>query len=166
MKVMRRHKQALQEKEIEEILYRNTSGVLALADSNAAPYAVPISYVFTKNKLYFHCAKTGYKLDLIQANAKASFCVIDKDEIVPEAFTTYYRSVIVCGEIHIITDETEKGAALHKLAKKYAPHSTKEEQSQEIHRFLGSVCVLCLTIDEMSGKEAIELVEKKEKGKH
>lgn len=164
MKAMRRHKQALQEKEIEEILHRNTSGVLALADSTAAPYALPISYVFVKDKLYFHCAKTGYKLELIQTNAKASFCVIDKDEIVPEAFTTYYRSVIVYGEIQIITDEAEKIAALHKLAKKYAPFSSKEEQLQEIHRFLGSVCILCLTIQEMSGKEAIELVQSKEGG--
>lgn len=164
MKAMRRHKQALQEKEIKEILHHNTSGVLALADSTAVPYAVPISYVFTKNKLYFHCAKTGYKLDLIQANAKASFCVIDKDEIVPEAFTTYYRSVIVYGEIHIITDEAEKIAALQKLAKKYAPFSTLEEQYKEIHRFLGAVCILSLTIDEMSGKEAIELVQMREEG--
>ena len=71
---MRRKKQALSQQEIAQILQQETSGVLALIGDEAYPYAVPISYVYDGEKLYFHSAKSGHKLDAIQQNAKASFC--------------------------------------------------------------------------------------------
>src|SRR5699024_12832989 len=104
----RRKKQALSREDCADILKRGTSGVLALAGDQDYPYAVPISYVYDGEKLYFHCAKSGHKLDAINRNAKASFCVIDQDEIVPEEYTSYFRSVIVFGTMRILTDEDEK----------------------------------------------------------
>ena len=118
---MRRKKQALPAEEVSAILHRGTSGVLALSGDDDYPYAVPISYVFDGAKLYFHCAKDGHKLDAIQRSSKASFCVIDQDQIVPEKYTTYFRSVMAFGQIRIIQDEKEKRAAIEKLAKKYSP---------------------------------------------
>lgn len=102
---MRRCQQALSQEEIEDVLYRGSSGVLALSGDDDYPYAVPISYVYDGEKLFFHCAKSGHKLDAIQRKAKASFCVIDQDQIVPEAYTTYYRSVIAFGKIQVMKDE-------------------------------------------------------------
>ena len=92
---MRRSKQALSNEKCIEILNKNTSGVLALCGNQMEPYALPISYVYENHKIYFHCAKSGYKLDLIQENNQVSFCVIDQDVIVPEKYTTYFKSVIV-----------------------------------------------------------------------
>ena len=83
---MRRKKQALPKEDCAAILNRGTSGVLALAGDNDYPYAVPISYVYDGEKLYFHCAKSGHKLDAICRNPKASFCVIDQDQIVSEEY--------------------------------------------------------------------------------
>ena len=67
---MRRKKQALPLDEIEAILYRGTSGVLALSGDNDYPYALPISYVYDGHKLFFHCAKSRHKIDAIQRNCK------------------------------------------------------------------------------------------------
>ena len=53
---MRRKRQALSREEISLILYRGTSGVLALSGDDNYPYAVPISYVYDGEKIYFHCA--------------------------------------------------------------------------------------------------------------
>ena len=125
---MRRKKQALSREDCADILKRGTSGVLALAGDQDYPYAVPISYVYDGEKLYFHCAKSGHKLDAINRNAKASFCVIDQDEIVPEEYTSYFRSVIVFGTMRILTDEDEKRDAIDKLALKYAPNDTAENR--------------------------------------
>lgn len=86
--VMRRSRQALSWQETEEILRRGTSGVLALAGAEGDPYAVPLSYVYTQGILYVHCAKVGHKLESIRRCEKASFCVVDRDEIKPEAYTT------------------------------------------------------------------------------
>ena len=96
---MRRHKQLLSKEECEKILYKATSGVLALEGDNNYPYTVPISYLYEDNKIYFHSAKSGHKIDSIKKNQKVSFCVIDQDKIVPEEYTTYFRSVIVFGKI-------------------------------------------------------------------
>ena len=74
MKKMRRSKQALSNEKCIEILNKNTSGVLALCGNQMEPYALPISYVYENHKIYFHCAKSGYKLDLIQENNQVSFC--------------------------------------------------------------------------------------------
>ena len=121
---MRRKRQALSSEEISAVLNRGTSGVLALSGDNDYPYAVPISYVYDGEKLYFHCAKSGHKLNAVQRNAKASFCVIDQDKIIPEEYTSYFRNVIVFGRIQVIKDEDKKRQAIEKLAVKYAPQDS------------------------------------------
>ena len=127
------------------------------------PYAVPLSYVYDGKALYFHCGKAGHKLDGIRRDAKASFCVIDQDQVVPEEYTTYFRSVIVFGQIHEITDDSEKWAAMETLAIKYAPNDTAARREQAIQREWKPLCVLKMDIDCMTGKEAVELVAKKQK---
>ncbi len=156
---MRRKKQALPQREIADILHKGTSGVLALMGDNDYPYAVPISYVYDGEKIYFHCANTGHKLDAIQRNSKVSFCVIDRDFIIPEEYTTYFRSVIAFGQIKRIEDESEKRAAIEKLARKYAPNDTAGNRDKAIRREWKPLCMLEMTIDHVTGKEAIELVK-------
>lgn len=158
---MRRKKQALSKEDCAAILNRGTSGVLALAGDNDYPYAVPISYVYSGEKLYFHCAKSGHKLDAIRRNAKASFCVIDQDQIVPEEYTSYFRSVIVFGTIRVLNDDKEKKNAIDELALKYAPNNTAENRQEAIEREWNPLCMLEMSIDHISGKEAIELVKKR-----
>ena len=156
---MRRKKQILSMEDAEDILYRGTSGVLAVSGDDDYPYAVPLSYVYDGEKLYFHSAGSGHKLDAISRNARVSFCVIDQDLIIPEEYTTYFRSVIVFGTIHIMEDEAEKRQAIEKLAQKYAPRSTPQDRAAAIDREWKPLCMLEMTIDHMTGKEAIELVK-------
>ena len=159
---MRRKKQVLSQKEVEDILHKGTSGVLALLGDNDYPYAVPISYVYDDGKVYFHSAKSGHKIDAIQRTAKASFCVIDEDLVVPEEYTTYFRSVIAFGRIRIVEDDSEKRAAIEKLAIKYAPEDTAANRDYAISREWKPLCMLEMTIDYVTGKEAIELVKERE----
>ena len=158
---LRRKKQALSQEECSDILNRGTSGVLALAGDDDYPYAVPISYVYDGEKLYFHSAKSGHKLDAIRRSPKASFCVIDKDQIVPEEYTTYFRSVIVFGRIRILEEDGEKRSAIEKLALKYAPDDTMENRQAAIEKEWKPLCMLELTPEHLSGKEAIELTRQR-----
>lgn len=163
---MRRKKQALSEKDCAAVLKRGTSGVLALLGEEGYPYAVPLSYVYDGEKLYFHSAKSGHKLDAVRSNPKASFCVIDQDQIIPEEYTTYFRSVIAFGTVRIVEEEEEKRSAIEKLALKYAPEDTAENRRNAIDREWAPLCMLEMTVDHLSGKEAIELVrERKASGK-
>ena len=159
---MRRNRQALSQEECAAVLNRGTSGVLAVSGDDDYPYAVPISYVYDGSKLYFHCAKSGHKLDAIKRNDKVSFCVIDQDQIVPEKYTSCFRSVIVFGTMRSLDDEQEKRHAIELLAVKYAPHDTVENRDAAITSEWTALCMLELTVDHMTGKEAIEIVRARE----
>lgn len=160
---MRRKKQALSLECCERILKKGTSGVLALEGEEGYPYAVPLSYFYEEQKIFFHCARNGYKIEAIKRNEKASFCVIDQDQVVPEEYTTYFRSVIVFGRIRILERENEKRRAIEKLSLKYSPRESEERRRQTIDREFPPLCMLELSIEHISGKEAIELTEKGEK---
>ena len=155
---MRRKKQALSPAACDAILQAGTSGVLALSGADGQPYAVPLSYVYHEGKIYFHCAKAGHKLDLLDQNPKVSFCVIGQDQVVPEKYTTYYRSVIVFGTVRRLTAGEEKRAAILALARRYSPDEPAEKVDAEIARYWDALCMLELTPDHITGKECIELV--------
>lgn len=154
---MRRFRQSLDEVRCKEILDRCTSGVLAL-NGEDGPYAVPLSYVREGGSIFFHCATEGKKLDMIRADKRASFCVIDKDDVVPEKFTTVYRSVIVYGKINIIEDEGEKAKRLFSLGMKYSPGDS-EGCRKEVESSISRVMILELIIDTITGKQAKELLD-------
>ena len=154
---MRRFKQELSPAECETILQNGTSGVLALGGEEY-PYAVPMSYVWTEGKVYFHCARTGEKLRRLEKDGKVSFCVIGQDSVVPEEYTTYYKSVIVFGELSVVTDPPERRRAAEKLGRKYAPQGTEEALSEELRRFDSAMTILRLTPVHITGKQAKELI--------
>lgn len=156
---MRRNKQAISYQESAGILETGSFGVLAVSGDEGYPYAVPLSYVFDRDceTIYFHCAVSGHKLDAINNSAKVSFCVVDQDQVVPEEYTTYYRSVIAFGKISVIEDDAEKMAAADKLAVKYAPDDSRDNRLKEIQESFDRMHMLKLQIEHMTGKEAREL---------
>ena len=157
---MRRSAQALGVDACREVLSRGTSGVLALLGDGGWPYAVPMSYAFDGEKLYFHCAREGHKLDAIRREARASFCVVDRDEVVPEEYTTYFRSVIAFGRVRVLENEAQMRAAIELLARRYFPQDSAENRRRAIEREWAGLCMLEMDIEHMSGKEAIELARK------
>ena len=157
---MRRNRQQLSEEESIEILQKATSGVLALLGDNGYPYAVPISYVYADGKIYFHSALSGHKVDAIRSCDKASFCVIEQDDVKPEKYTSYFRSVIAFGRIHIEEDEAEKLAIARLLGNRYNPNH-EEALQKEIESGLSRMLAIRLDIEHLTGKEAIELVRQR-----
>ena len=153
---MRRNRQQLSREECERILGRCTSGVLALAGDGGYPYTVPLSYVYADGAIIFHSAVQGHKVDAIKRDSRCSFCVIEQDEIRPAEFTTYFRSVIAFGRIHILEDADEKVQALRLLGRRYSPDDEPGLQ-HEIDKSMHHVLLLRLDIEHLSGKEAIEL---------
>ncbi|MDE6779769.1 MAG: pyridoxamine 5'-phosphate oxidase family protein [Alistipes sp.] len=158
---MRRKRQQLTRLECETILHDATSGVLALAGDDGYPYAVPVSFVYGEGRLYFHSALKGHKIDAIRQSDKASFCVIDRDDIVAEEYTTYFRSVIAFGRIRIIESRAAKRAAIELLAAKYSPEHPKGRE-REINSGFDGLCMIEFEIEHLTGKQAIELVHDRE----
>lgn len=185
---MRRHKQQLSQEKCFEILEKGSSGTLALLDKQGFPYSVPLSYVFFPGKateaqipesqilhpngekpasaetqdnlgsIYFHSALEGHKIDAIRNCAKASFCVIAADDIIPEKFTTAYRSVIVFGEVRVVKDDTNRKLGLELLGRKYSPNFEEAMQS-EIANAFDRTAIIELKIAKITGKEGLELTK-------
>ncbi len=154
---MRRKRQQLSQAESIDILKKATSGTLALIGDGGYPYAVPISYVYADGRLYFHSALTGHKVDAVRNCDRASFCVIEQDSVRPKEYTTYFRSVIAFGRVHIVEDEEEKLMMARMLGNRYNPGDDDRLQKELEHGF-SRMLMIRFDIEHLTGKEAIELV--------
>ncbi len=159
---MRRKRQALARAECLRILAGATSGVLALIGDGGYPYAVPLSFAYAGDRLYFHSAPAGHKIDAVRkGDGRASFCVVGKDEIHGSEYTTYFCSVIAFGRIGIVEDQEEKLAAARLLGARYNPGDEAGLQ-KELDKSLSHMLMLRLDIEHMTGKEAIELARRRQ----
>lgn len=159
---MRRKNQLITNEESISILSNATGGVLALLGDNGYPYTVPMSYVYENGKLYFHCAKVGHKIDAIRNSDKASFCVIERDDIVPEEFTTRYISVVAFGKIQILEDPIEIRRTIEVLTRRYST-GFEDEMQKEIENDWDNLCMLEFDIEHITGKESRELMMERKK---
>lgn len=160
MREMNRKKQALTVEECSAVLERCTNGIMAVMGPDGYPYGVPLSYVYHNGKIYFHCAKRGYKLECLAESPKVSFTVVDADEIVPEEYTTYFRSVIIQGQARLVEDGEERTNGFMALVEKYSGVMPEEMKRKEVAECKGSL-IYAIDIDGMTGKEARELMERK-----
>ena len=156
---MRRFRQEMTSEECTAILKRNQTGVLAVAGDDNYPYAVPMNYLYANGKIYFHCALSGHKTDAIARNKKVSFCVIDQDDIIPEQFTSHFRSVIAFGTIRVLDDVTEKRQVMEQIAACFSPQEElNDKRAQEVERRFRAVCLWEMEIQHLSGKKSMEQV--------
>lgn len=153
-RTMRRFKQLLSAEEAERILRNGKYCVMAVSGDDGYPYAVPVNYAYDGTSIYIHSAAQGHKIDALRHNPKCSLCIVDKDDVIPEEFTSYFRSVIVFGKATFVESVEDKVAALRLLGGKYSPGINPEA---EISRFIKTVCIVRIDIDSVTGKEAIEL---------
>ncbi len=158
---MRRSRQQLPEAEARALLQSCTSGVLAVHGDDGYPYTVPLSFACEGDRLFFHSALTGHKIEALARDPKASFCVIAADDVVPRTFTTHFRSVIAFGRLRVLEDPVDKRHALQCLARRYSP-GYLDEADAEIQRAWDRFCAIELTIEHLTGKASVELVRKRE----
>ena len=143
----------LTNEEGENILKTSPNGTLALYGENGYPYSVPVNFVYSDGKIYFHGAAAGYKLDCMKKDPHVSFSVIGKDDIAKENFTTLFSSVIAFGTIRVIDTMEEKIPVLEAMVGKYSAEFM-ESGKELISKGCGSVAYE-LTIDHMTGKKGM-----------
>ena len=158
---MRRNNQQLSQEECEAILKNSTAGVLSLLGDDGYPYGVPLSHAYADGKLYFHGAKTGHKIDAIRGCEKASFCVIDRDDVKDTELTTYFRSVIAFGKVELLEGEALL-PAVNLLARRFFP-AIPDGWEGRYQSSLDSMYMIVLTVEHLTGKEAVELVKARNK---
>ena len=149
---LRRKEKQMPEQEAFEVLKNGREGVLATLGADGYPYAVPLNYAFHDGNIYFHCAKTGHKIDNLAHHARVSFCVVGDAEIIPEKFSTRFTSVIVFGTAAEVFDD-EKAAGLLALVQRYSGEYV-EEGKKYIASDMNKTKVFKIEIERITGKTA------------
>lgn len=149
---MRRFKQQISEEECIRILKEQPRGVLSVLGDDGYPYGIPLDHWYSENdnKLYFHCAKVGHKLDAIAACDKVSYCVMDEGYRKEGEWALNINSVVVFGRMRIVETEDKKREICTNLVRKFT--DDEEYLRKELENAFSRVCCLELTIEHMSGK--------------
>ena len=147
---MRRSDRAIPDSEAKALLEQGEYGVLSTASADGQTYGVPVSYAYTGEAIYFHCALEGHKLDNLDSNQRVSFCVVGQTQVLPDKFGTHYESVIVFGKALEVTGD-EKHTGLLELLMKYSPDFI-EKGERYINGDGPKARVYKITIESMTGK--------------
>jgi uncharacterized protein len=156
---MRRSDREIHEKpEMIDILNRGDVCRIALVDGND-PYIVALNYGYIWPEsgltLYFHCATSGKKLEIINKNNSACFIVdVDHELVRGDKSCDWgmkYKSVVGRGSLEIVDDEAEKKTGLDALMHHY---SGKSDFIYD-NKILSITKVLKITVTNITGKKKI-----------
>lgn len=149
---MRRFKQALSEEECRKVLQEEKRGTLALAGDDGYPYAVPLNYYYDSesDRIYFHGAGEGHKIDALRRCDKVSFNVHDDGVIQLGDWAYTVRSVTLFGRLHIMEEHGKAMALLRQIGLKYYP--TAEAVDKIMASSASRVTMLELVPEHMTGK--------------
>lgn len=158
---LKRINQHLTKEEIIQIFNKRTNGVLATLGDDDYPYAVPISFVYLNHKIYFHSSANGHKIDAIKKHPKVSFTVVDEDTIIPELYTSFFRSVHVFGKARILdSNSTEWFEGFKALNDKYC-YILPQQQIIDKIKSAPYTAMVAIDIEHMTGKEASSYAKEK-----
>ncbi len=151
----RRDKEIANYQEVEELLSNALVGRLGTCFDNI-PYITPVNYVYDNDKIYFHSAHEGRKIENIRHNQQVCFEIDKMISIIPGrrmpcGSTTEYKSVIVFGDIRVVVDIDEKTVALNKLIEKYSPEAPRLPQSSDAAERTN---VLVIDVKEITAKQS------------
>lgn len=153
---IRKKKNEIDVNAAQALLQNSRRGVLAVNGDDGYPYAIPINYFYdTENqKIYFHGARAGHKVDALKACDKICFTVYGNEQIKEEAWAPFMQSVVVFGRCHLLEAGPKATALLKRFAMKYYPN--EQLADEEIEHAGKAVQMFEIEIEHLSGKEIQE----------
>ncbi|MCQ2551506.1 MAG: pyridoxamine 5'-phosphate oxidase family protein [Clostridia bacterium] len=154
---IRKKKNALTDEEAKKLLHKERRGVLAVYGKEGYPYAVPVNYFYDEEneKIYFHGAKAGHKVEALKENDKVCFTVLGNEEIREEEWAPFMQSTIIFGRCRLLDDQDEAIKRVAQFAMKYYP--SKELVDKEVSEDGRAVQMFEISIEHMSGKQVKEI---------
>lgn len=148
-RTMRRSDKEMTKEDTLSLLSRGQEGILGTIGDNGYPYTVVLNYVYYQNKVYFHCAKEGYKLDNILNNEKVSFRVYDSVTFIGDELNTLYESLVLFGRAKIVNTTHE---ILMALIQKYS-NIDYQKAMEMIDNKIDITSLVEIEIDHITGKK-------------
>ena len=142
----------------EALLQSNRRGIIAMNGVEGYPYAIPINYFYDglAQKIYFHGAKAGHKVDALKGSDKVCFTVYGNERIdESESWAPYVQSVVVFGRCRLLEVGSESIDRLKEFAMKYYPSENMVDD--EIKADGRATQMFQIEIEYISGKEIQEI---------
>lgn len=81
------------------MLQNSRRGILAINGDEGYPYAIPINFIYDQknNKIYFHGARVGHKVDSLKSSDKICFTVYGNETIKKESWAPFLQSFVLFG---------------------------------------------------------------------
>ena len=97
-----------------EVLKHSVYATVSMTGPDGTPYATPVNVVGDEvyKTLYFHCAGAGERWELLKNGAPVCVTAVSTATLIPNEFTTAYRSAMFKGRAEVVTDEGEKMKAM------------------------------------------------------
>ena len=149
---------------MEQLLATATHGYLGTVRADGWPMVVPLNFVFADERIYFHGATEGEKMEAVARDDRVTFTVVEEFSLVPSHFrdpryacpaTQYYKAVMVRGRARVVEEAPEKARALQALMEKLQPEGgyvpiTADEPLYR--KSLRTTAVVAVEVEEMTGK--------------
>lgn len=150
---IRKIKNEIDKDAVDSLLHSCRRGVLSMNGEDGYPYAIPVNYYYDEanQKIYFHGAKEGYKVDCLNKCDKVCFTVFGNESIKNLEWAPYVQSVVVFGRCHLVNTNNE---VLKTFMMKYYPSvDLVDKVIEEDSKF---VQMYEISIEHKSGKQVQE----------
>lgn len=153
---LRRVKNEISAEEAKLLLKNNKRAAFSVHGDDGYPYTIPINFYYDEeeNRIYFHSAKKGHKIDSIKADDKVCLTTWDEGYLVEGDWAFYVSSCVVFGRAKLIEDRQLTEEKVRQFALKYYP--TEEEVEEEIRQDINAVQLVAIEIEHISGKKVHE----------
>ncbi len=157
--IRRKEKEITDTDEMIKILETTQYITIAMCKDNE-PYLVTLSYGYDRDRhcIYFHCAKEGKKIDILNSNNVVwGQALLDKG-YVQGACDHLYAATQFKGTITFIEDKEEKERALKVMIRALDDNPEKLMAEQISDKSVARVGIGRIDIEYMSGKKAEKVI--------
>ncbi len=153
---VRKIKNEIAIEEAKDLLRNNKRAAFSVNGDGGYPYTIPINFYYdeNENKIYFHSAKKGHKIDSIINNDKVCFTTWNDGYVDDGDWAYHVSSCVVFGRARLVEDCKTTEEKVRKFALKYYPSA--EEVEEEIRKGIKGVQLIEIEIEHISGKKVHE----------
>ena len=153
---VRKIKNEITIEETKNLLKNNKRAAFSVNGDDGYPYTIPINFYYDEdeNRIYFHSAKKGHKIDSIINCDKVCFTTWNDGYIDDGDWAYHVSSCVIFGKARLVDDREITEDKMRKFALKYYPSAEKVEE--EIRLGIKSVQLVEIEIEHISGKKVHE----------
>jgi nitroimidazol reductase NimA-like FMN-containing flavoprotein (pyridoxamine 5'-phosphate oxidase superfamily) len=121
------------------------------------PYLVTLNHGYDRERrcLYFHCAPSGKKVDVIRANPRCWGMAVEDLGYQDGACDHAYRSVMFGGRVELLEDDDAKRVALEVMIRQQESDPERVMAEQLTPARVAAVTIGRIDIETLTGKEGL-----------